>query len=202
MGFPGKRFGNVIADNISLKSDDTSVSVFLKVNGDISHTGVSYFGSDANFSGDVGMSEGTLTVKDVDVVSTGRLTIALGAGVDSDATDFAVEDMQVGGTLSVSGASAGLTIDSDASADIDATSVSFAGVVDIESTGGLTIAAGADMDIDATSVSFAGVVFVESTGSLRLEDTADYTSNAAAISAGYSSGDLYHAGSGVVKIVT
>ena len=171
--YPGKRFGNVIADGLILESDDTSVSVALRVNGEVHHTGVTHFGSDANFSGDVNMSGGTLTVNDVDIVAAGGLTIATGASVDVDATDFSVTDIQIGGTLSIDGTSAGLSVGS-----------------------------GASVDVDATSVSFAGVVFVESTGSLRLEDTADYTSNAAAISAGYSAGDLYHAGSGVVKIVT
>ena len=133
--------------------------------------------------------ESTIGVKDMEIGSTGSLTIALGATVDCDATDISFAYADIGDLDIVSSGS--LDIAEGATIDCDATDVSLSHAdienLDIVSAGSLDIAASATIGCDSTSVSLTGLP--------------EYADQAAATTAGLTTSTVYQTSAGALRIV-
>lgn len=146
MPFPGKRFGNVVADNISIGSDDTSVSTFLKIDGNVSQTGTAAFSGPVSISGSIVFEggadvDGNLNCSDIniagDMVLYGNADMTGGTLICSDI--FVEGDLTVNGSFSLS--------DTEFTGDVSITSGTLTCTdVDVLSSGSLTIATSADYD--------------------------------------------------------
>jgi len=171
-----KRFGNVICDGEFFSfapNQDTTVGISFFSDGNSYQSGMAVF--------DNARVTSSLAVKDLEIASDGKLTIALGASVESDSTDVSFATIAV----------------DDLNADTVNADTLNAADVSVSSSGSLSIHSAASVDCDSTDVSMA----LARIDSFFLGDTVSYADNAAAIAAGKTVGELYHT-EGDVKCVT